>query len=97
MIYTLDSRALGTLLQDAAALGSESTLVELGILKAHLSQSEAFRTYGRANVERWIKEGLIEPIKDGPHSAKVRLDRVKLKAIANTANRAFYKRHIEQK
>lgn len=94
---TLDMRTLKQLLQDASELGGLRALVSTGVLKTYLSQSEAGRMYGRANIERWIKEGLIIPIKDGPASAKVRLDRVKLEAIAKAANRPFYLNSIERK
>lgn len=31
--------------------------------KPYISQNEAFRIYGRANVERWYKQGKIQPCK----------------------------------
>ena len=93
----LDLLTLKQLLQDAAELGGMKALTGAGVLKPYLSQSEAGRIYGRANVERWIKERLIIPIKDGPASAKVRLDRVKLEAIAKSSNRPFYLNSIERK
>lgn len=31
--------------------------------KKYISQNEAFRRYGRANVERWRRNGQIEPCK----------------------------------
>lgn len=75
---------------DAAELGAIKALVEIGKLKPYLKLNEAKRKYGPAIVERWIKEGLITPIKDGNHSASVRIDRIQIESIAKTCNRATY-------
>jgi hypothetical protein len=75
---------------DAAELGAIKALVQIGTLKPYLKLNEAKRTYGPAIVERWINEGLITPIKDGNHSASVRIERIQIESIAKTCNRATY-------
>lgn len=94
---TLDLNTLARLLQDAAYVGATQALGTTGALKPYLSQTEAWNQFGRGNVTRWIKEGLITPIKDGQHSAKIRLDRAKLEAISRTANTGCYLNTIERK
>lgn len=75
---------------DAANIGAMKAMIELGAIKPFLKQREAFRLYGESVVKRWIKEGLIHPIKDGDRTASVRIDRVQIASVAMTANRASY-------
>lgn len=88
---------LSTLLQQAAELGAMKALEEAGCLKPYLNKSEAFKKYGRANVERWLKEQLITPRKDGNDSAAWRLDRLELDAVAKASNRHTYLTVAERK
>lgn len=75
---------------DAANIGAIKALSEIGAIKPFLKLREAQRLYGTSVVNRWIKEGLINPIKDGNRTASVRIDRVQIEAVARTANRASY-------
>lgn len=75
---------------DAANLGGIKALQEAGVLKPYLKLREAQRLYGTALVNRWIREGLISPIKDGNRTASVRIDRLQISAVAKTCNRATY-------
>lgn len=47
-----------TFLHDVAEV-----VVEVMTTPEYISQNEAFRRYGRANVERWRKQGKVEPCK----------------------------------
>lgn len=86
-----DESELRNMLIWASDLGSTQTLIKTGKLKPYLKQKEAFDMYGRATVERWIKEGLITPEKDGlAKNSMVRLDRVRLEALSKTSNRHTY-------
>lgn len=69
------------LIEQAAAMGAELALTRAGKLKPYLKKSEAFRLYGRANIENWVEEGLIAPRKDGDHSACWRIERFEVEAI----------------
>ena len=71
-----------SLLQIAAELGAIEALIRVGKLKPFLKKAEAFRLFGRKNIERWIEEGLITPRKDGEHSAAWRIDRLEAEAIS---------------
>ena len=82
---------------DAAEVGATKALAEIGALKPYLKLREAQRLYGEAVVNRWIKEGLVTPIKDGDRTASVRIDRIQIAAVAKTANRSTYLTTEERK
>ena len=67
---------LQTLLSYAAEMGAKLALSKTGHIRPYLKKSEAFKRYGRKNVEHWIGLGLITPRKDGNHSAAWRIDRM---------------------
>ena len=90
MRYELSQMELSNMLTEAAEMGAKRAYIHLGIIKPYMSKAEAFKMYGRANVERWVKEQLIIPIKDGGNSAKWRLCRIRLEMVAKTSNRHTY-------
>ena len=49
--------------------------------KLEISQSQAFKMFGRADVERWIKSGKLQPSRISP--GKKRLKLVDLQKLAN--------------
>lgn len=81
MNITLTSFQLQKLLSDASELGALQALAKVGTIKPYLKKSEAFRRFGRKNVEQWISQGLITPRKDGNHSAAWRIDRIEIEVI----------------
>ena len=81
MELQISTRQLQILLQSAAELGAIAALVGAGKLKPYLKKAEAFRLYGRKNIEHWIDQGLITPRKDGGHSACWRIDRLEAEAL----------------
>ncbi|TKC01221.1 helix-turn-helix domain-containing protein [Pedobacter cryotolerans] len=90
MELTMSQTMLQRLLQDAADLGAQRAMQSVGAIKPYLSKAEAYKMYGEYTVERWIKEGLITPRKDGTHSSKWRIDRIEIEAISKTSNRPSY-------
>ncbi len=88
VLLTLDE--LSKIIADASELGAKRALISTGALKAFLSASQAYKIYGRSNVDRWIKEGLISPQKDGDKNTAVRLDRMLLESIAASSNRISF-------
>lgn len=70
--------------------GALRALEMAGLLKPFLKLSEAQRLYGEATVRRWIREGLINPVKDGDATSTVRIDRLQIEAVSKSANRATY-------
>ena len=77
----LTHHTLILLIQKAAELGAKQTLCRTGKLKPYLTKAQAFREYGRANIESWIEHGLITPRKDGEHSSRWRVERIEADAI----------------
>ena len=75
---------LELIIREAAELGTITAMVASGRLKPYLKKSEAFKIYGRANVENWLRNGLLTPRKDGDHSAAWRLDRIELETVSRS-------------
>lgn len=78
------------LLKNAVEQGTSNALAESGQLQDQIGKAEAYRLYGRGNVDRWISEGLISlSVRKGKISLKY-LDREKLEAVAASSNRITY-------
>lgn len=89
---TIEPFELQKMLTQAAEIGATAAMSKYGILKPYLSIAEAYRIYGRGNVDRWLKEKLIKRINDG-EGTKIRLNRVELEIVAKTSNRLSYHRN----
>lgn len=70
--------------------GTAKALSETSIQTVLVSKAEAYRLYGRSQVDRWIAEGLFKPFKGLIYISKSGIDREKLEAIAATSNRGTY-------
>lgn len=75
---------------EAVSGGTAKVLNETRIQKELVSKAEAYRLYGRSQVDRWILEGLFKPSKGQIHISKSGIDREKLEAIAAASNRGTY-------
>jgi hypothetical protein len=73
-----------TQLKNAVTGGAENALGSYGIQQAACTKAEAYRLYGRSNIDRWLTEGLLIP------DSKNRLDKVALAQIAARSNRTTY-------
>jgi hypothetical protein len=71
------------LLKNATVEGAGKVLFSSGILRDHLSKAEAYKIYGRSNVDRRLSENLIKI------SIK-KINRLQLEAIAASGNRMTY-------
>ncbi|WP_345949020.1 hypothetical protein ABDD95_19420 [Mucilaginibacter sp. PAMB04274] len=90
MDIPISAHLLGLMLEHAAEMGAKNALIQFGHLKPYLKKSEAYRLFGRKNVEYWIKAGLVTPRKDGDCSATWRLERMELEAIAKVESLLIY-------
>lgn len=70
------------LLKNAASAGAGRHLAENAIPQS-INKANAYRLYGRTNVDRWIAESLIQP------NGKL-VDSEQLAKIANACNRITY-------
>ena len=80
------------LLQAGAELGAIIALIKVGKLKPYITKAEAYRLYGRKNIERWLDEGLLTPRKDGNLSAGWRIDRLEVEIIVKAR---FLLQHLD--
>jgi len=88
-LYTLDDNGLIGLFNRAMKLGGVHALVAAGEAPATISQAQAYKLYGRNDIDRWVQEGLIKRIQDGNHS-KVRYSLIELTNVALNSNRHTY-------
>ena len=90
MDFKISTHQLKLIIQEAAEMGAIQALTKAGKLKPYLKKSEAFRKYGRANIEHWAADGLLTIRKDGDHSAVWRIDRLEVEAIAKSISLLRY-------
>ena len=86
-------REFRQVVSDVMEIAVKQTLVSLGMLKPYLTKAEAYKIYGRKQVDRWLKEKLIEKIKDGTNTSSIRLSRIELEKVAATSNRMSWFEH----
>ena len=95
MQYNIHDSQLTNLILFAFEIGKVEAKVELGKAKPFLSQNEAHKIYGRKKVEEWIKNGLVQPIKDGDGNSKIRIDRLNIAKTALAFNRGYQTEKIK--
>ena len=83
-------KELSSLLKMAVTSGADKALLATCHLKDRLTKAEAYRHYGRNNVDRWLSEGLISFTSVNPSISKKTIDRKKLESIAESSNRVTY-------
>jgi hypothetical protein len=81
---------LSILLKKSVTIGVDNALTTHCPLKDRLNKAEAYRLYGRAQVDRWISEGLFKPFKGQIYISKSGINREKLEAVAAASNRGTY-------
>lgn len=84
MDIQISTHQLKIIIREAAEMGAVMALTKAGKIKPYLKKSEAFRKYGRVNIEKWADQGLITIRKDGDHSAAWRIDRLEVEAIVKS-------------
>lgn len=83
-------RWLSTLIREAVSEGTDKVLADAGLPEAWVSKAEAYRLYGRSQVDRWIAEGLFAPKGRQRFTVPSRISRERLEAIAAASNRHTY-------
>jgi hypothetical protein len=78
------------LLRTAVESGTAKALAKANALPEFLTKAEAYRQYGRSDVDRWLAEGLLHTAADRGKNQKKCIDRKKLEAIAAASNRKTY-------
>lgn len=77
------------LVENAVELAVTKALVATGQTPATISQKQAYELYGRRDIDRWVKEGLVTRIQDGDKSG-VRYSVEQLTKVAIKSNRHTY-------
>lgn len=78
----MERKQLALLFNQSAIASTRKVLAHCYQLPASFTKRQAYKLYGRSDVDRWIAEGLI--------SSKERIDRVALERIASQSNRITY-------
>lgn len=86
----MEAFQIRAMINDAVEVAIERFSTEIGALSATVSKAQAYKMYTRTNVDRWISLGLLKGIKKGNKNSKVEFDRVELRLLAKTDNRAIY-------
>jgi hypothetical protein len=85
------------ILLTSALTGADMAIAAYGGLPAAICKAEAYRLYGRCDVDRWISEGLIIPTALSGSTSKKILDRTTLERIAASSNRITYQPVADRK
>lgn len=72
-----------SILKNAVTAGAEKALAACGGFGAGMTKAAAYRLYGRSNIDRWLRENLIE-------IHHKHFDPAKLAQVAAASNRATY-------
>jgi len=70
------------ILKDMAELGAASFAKRIGVGKDEISQREAYRKFGEANVKKWVDDDLVKKIKIGNRTSTVTYSLSELAVIA---------------
>lgn len=72
---------------DAAEVGAEKALIEIGAKSPVIKRKDAERTYTTRLIRTLIQAGMLEPKKEGERNSAVYFDRIQLL----TAVKTYYK------
>jgi hypothetical protein len=78
----MERKQLALLFNQSAIASTRKVLTHCCQLPASFTKRQAYKMYGRSDVDRWIAEGLI--------SSKERIDRAALERTASQSNRITY-------
>ena len=83
-------KELSFLLKTAVIAGADKALATTCQFSERITKAEAYRLYGRNNVDRWLSEGLIAFNSVSSSISKRTFDRQQLESIAESCNRCTY-------
>ncbi|MDC2014620.1 hypothetical protein ABH007_19855 [Bacteroides thetaiotaomicron] len=88
MIIAISEELLFNLIEFAEKLGRKKERIELFKEPKFVSQNKAHILYGKGNVTKWVKAGIVKRYKDvdGKLRSRVRYDSVELEAAAFKCN-----------
>ena len=80
-IFSLDRYTMADLLTHAAKAGEMVVLQETGTMPKQISQNEAWRRFGKKNVDQWKADGKVTPTK---HDNRYLYDLITLENLSKT-------------
>jgi len=80
----LELYELKNILKEMAELGAASFAKQIGVGRDEITQREAYRKFGEANVKKWVADKLVKKIKIGNRTSPVTYSLSELKVIAKT-------------
>ncbi|MGO3307860.1 MAG: hypothetical protein ACTILG_14465, partial [Sphingobacterium sp.] len=86
---SMEYKELAMLLKKATEQGVKNAIKEEHPVPDRLTKADAYRLYGRSNVDRWFREGLISP-QQPANTSQIFLDRSELETVAASSNRITY-------
>lgn len=86
----MEAHQIRALLSSYFNIDADKRKIEDGILSSRVSLSQAYGSYGRKRVDTWIAKGMIKTQKNGLGNSKVTLDRIQLRILDETDNRAIF-------
>ena len=79
----MERSELTFLLTRTAAAGAKNALAQCDHQPDAITKSQAYRLYGRSDIDRWLSEGLL-------HFNQKHFDRAQLARVAAASNRITY-------
>ncbi|EHP47197.1 hypothetical protein [Odoribacter laneus] len=80
----MDTHHITNLISQAYEAGYKRCLEDTGVLPKFLTLKQAYKIYKRRNVELWIKEKLITPLKiSGKRNGAIKISRERLELLAS--------------
>ncbi|HBI90714.1 MAG TPA: hypothetical protein DDY75_23120 [Sphingobacterium sp.] len=84
----MKTRELFFLMRQATEEGVSRALSITGSMPKSINKSQAYRQYGRSNIDRWILEGILVPLSH--QSSQILFDPEELESISDSSNRITY-------
>ena len=75
-------------MKQATEEGVLRALSQTGAKPKSINQSQAYRLYGRSNIDRWILEGILIPVSN--QTSQILFDPEELESISDSSNRITY-------
>jgi hypothetical protein len=88
---------ISQLMKNAILRGVAKAVPDHGVISPAISKADAYRLYGRSNVDRWLAEGLIKLSFTPGNTSKRFMDRNKLDSVAAASNRHTYLQVADRK
>lgn len=76
--------------KSATLRGSKSMLSHNKLTSTIITKATAYRIYGRSNIDRWIKEGLLKPTFKSETKSGTYLFQKDVDRVASSSNRISY-------